>query len=204
MRPDIVVLCAAGLLAVAGCVRGDPGMSPALPTDLAAAGFTSGTHAAVAGPFSTQPGAALVTPVYPVAAGMLYRQVREAVAAMPRTTLQRADDGHLIASYLVRSRVFGFRDQVLVQASPAGQDASTLRLYSHSLQGEYDFGVNRRRLRGLIAAVSLRLNVRQARPEALPSDLACLVGHAQGPLILEDSAISWVWAGRQHHSAPSR
>lgn len=82
----------------------------------------------------------------------------EAVAlAAPRT--ERVDHGEdqLWRSYRQRSRLFGFPDYVSARAvlvdTPAGPRAS-LVVYSRSVYGSSDLGVNRKRLRRWIGNLS--------------------------------------------------
>jgi len=58
---------------------------------------------------------------------------------------------------VVRSRVFRFPDIVLVQALPALEGRSDLILYSYSLKGHYDFGVNRHRVVALLTKLGAAL-----------------------------------------------
>lgn len=176
-QPPCRVAGLCGLLAVllAGCGRGDPGpAAPPLP-DLVASAPAAGLHSAFAGPASSHAAPGLTTPPYPVAAAMLYRIMQGVVASRPRTTLELADDERLEVSYVVRSRVFGFRDRVVVQVSPTGASTSELRMYSRSLQGDYDFGVNQARVRSWLLDLDRQLkaggiSVARAptRPESQP------------------------------------
>jgi len=59
-----------------------------------------------------------------------------------------------------RSRVFGLPDIVLTQVLRAADGQSALVLYSYSLKGRYDFGVNRSRVIAVLTALEAAL-VRQ-------------------------------------------
>ncbi len=83
--------------------------------------------------------------------------MQEIMLAQPRAALLAADPQRLRADYVVRSRVFGFPDIVLMQALPVGDGQSGLVLYSYSVKGHYDFGVNRARVRTLLAALGAAL-----------------------------------------------
>lgn len=83
--------------------------------------------------------------------------MRDILSTQPRTAVLAADPGRLRADYVVRSRVFGFPDIVLVQALPVDAGQSELVVYSYSLQGHYDFGVNRNRITALLAALDAEL-----------------------------------------------
>jgi uncharacterized protein (DUF1499 family) len=55
---------------------------------------------------------------------------------------------------VARSAVFNFPDLVTVQVVAQGENASTLVLYSRSVYGHSDLGVNRRRLRAWLDALN--------------------------------------------------
>ena len=54
--------------------------------------------------------------------------------------------------------MFNFPDLITAQVGEAGPDASTLVLYSRSVYGYSDLGVNRRRLNAWLAALRTRIN----------------------------------------------
>lgn len=83
----------------------------------------------------------------------LLAAMKDMMAAQPRVTALADDPGRLRADYVARVRVFGFPDIVLAQALPAGRGQSDLVLYSYSVKGYYDFGVNRRRVKALLTAL---------------------------------------------------
>lgn len=99
----------------------------------------------------------LPTRHYDLPPDRLFATVREVIEAAPRTTELAADPGRLRADYLVRSRVFRFPDIVLAQVLRASDGKSNLVLYSYSLKGHYDFGVNRGRVTALLDALEARL-----------------------------------------------
>lgn len=59
---------------------------------------------------------------------------------------------------MVRSAIFNFPDLVTAQIIDAGQDRSTLVLYSRSVYGYSDLGANRRRLNTWLAALQTKIN----------------------------------------------
>jgi uncharacterized protein (DUF1499 family) len=63
----------------------------------------------------------------------------------------------LQAALVQRTKVFGFADDVTVQAFPAGPGRSVLAVYSRARVGRYDFGVNRKRVRRWLQAARERL-----------------------------------------------
>ena len=83
----------------------------------------------------------------------LLAAMQDVMLAQPRVTALAHDPKRMRADYVVRSRVFGFPDIVLVQALAAGDGQSELVVYSRSLKGHYDFGVNRSRVKALLSAL---------------------------------------------------
>ena len=69
------------------------------------------------------------------------------IAAQPGATVRHREPGWLHAEF--RSRVFGFVDDVDIEADPA---AGVLRFRSASRLGRWDLGVNRRRMKRLARA----------------------------------------------------
>ncbi|MBV9782941.1 MAG: DUF1499 domain-containing protein [Acidisphaera sp.] len=145
-------------LVLAGCgSEGAEGLRVPPPTDFAQFTRSAAPHTALAAPAGTTSTPDFVAPVYPVPASRLYRAIRAAAAAQPRTYEQIAYHDRMQAHWVVRSAVLNFPDLVAAQVTPRGRQASTLTLFSTSLYGYYDFGVNRRRLRAWLAALDAAL-----------------------------------------------
>jgi uncharacterized protein (DUF1499 family) len=121
---------------------------PATPNTALAAPAVPGPHAATPSPPD------LVTPVYRVPAARLFAAVQAVAAAQPRTFLAVAYRARLQEHWVVRSAIFNFPDLVTAQVQSDGPDASTLVLYSRSVYGRSDLGVNQRRLRAWLAALN--------------------------------------------------
>ncbi len=124
---------------------------PGTPNTALAAPAVPGPHAATA----SAPD--IVTPVYPVPVARLFAAVRAVAAAQPRTFPAAAYPERLQAHWVVRSAVFNFPDLVTAQVLADGPDASALVLYSRSVYGRSDLGLNRRRLRAWLAALNTML-----------------------------------------------
>ena len=99
-------------------------------------------------------------PWYPVEPPTLLAAWRAVLEGTPRIAFDRSADGERLVG-TVRSRVFGFVDRFAVQIV-GGEGQASYAAYSRSLQGYYDFGVNRRRLEDWQRAVAARL------PPSLP------------------------------------
>lgn len=96
----------------------------------------------------------IAVPDYPVAIERLNAIVREAVAALPRTTIARDDPARRRIVAVQRTAVLRFADTFWVELVARGANSSSLAIYSRPNFGYYDFGVNRRRVDDLLAAVA--------------------------------------------------
>jgi uncharacterized protein (DUF1499 family) len=76
------------------------------------------------------------------------------VLAQPRTrTLPSDPDRNDIARFVQYSRTMHYPDTIDVQVFPVGEGQSTLAIYSRSLVGYGDFGVNRARVERWLTAL---------------------------------------------------
>lgn len=93
-------------------------------------------------------------PVFTIAASRLAEKIRDVALAEPR--VERLDDGSVAGSmrFVQRSALMHFPDIVDVTIVPLTAGASTLAMYSRSLVGRSDIGVNRQRLERWLAALS--------------------------------------------------
>jgi len=146
-------------LGVAGCGMFDEfgKIVPPSPGNIAEIRRPASPNTYLAGPAALALPADLPTRRYDIAPDRLFATVREVIAAQPRTTALAVDAGRLRADYVVRSRVFRFPDIVLAQVLPTDDGNSDLALYSYSLKGHYDFGVNRARVTALLGALDTAL-----------------------------------------------
>ncbi len=96
----------------------------------------------------------IVAPVFLVSAADLRRKVSIVAMSEPHTDeLPCAADCAKTARFVQYSPVFMFPDTIDVTVSDAGAKASTLTIYSRSLMGYGDWGVNRTRVERWIAAL---------------------------------------------------
>lgn len=94
-------------------------------------------------------------PRFSVPATVLYAAARKVLAREPRTTVAREEPEALRLVLVQRSRLFRFPDVVTLQVFARPEGGSELAIYSRSVHGHSDLGVNRRRVRrwlGLVAA----------------------------------------------------
>ena len=103
----------------------------------------------------------LTTPVFAVPVARLREAVVAIAARAARTNLMHLDKAAMQAEFEQRSRVFGFPDTITVAFEAVGGDAATLAIYSRARHGIYDFGVNRRRVQGWLAALRDELPLRR-------------------------------------------
>ena len=93
-------------------------------------------------------------PVYDVSAERLRARWREVVAAQPRTELLAEHPDGWQFDYVQRSARFRFPDIVTVRFIAVAPERSTLAVYSRSVFGASDFGVNRARTEAWLAILS--------------------------------------------------
>ena len=84
-------------------------------------------------------------PVFAMSPAKLRQAFLSVVIAQPRVSHSLADEPELYDDFVVRSALFQFPDLVSVQFIAGKGKTSTLALYSRSVYGRSDLGVNRRR-----------------------------------------------------------
>lgn len=132
-------------------------LAPSVPIDLSKLERSSSPNTYFAGPIGFVPAPDLQTRKYDVPPAQLLTRVQGVIMAQPRTTALTFDSEKMRADYVTRSLVFGFPDILLTQVLPTMEGTSALLLYSYSLKGYYDFGVNRRRVMAILAALDAAL-----------------------------------------------
>ena len=137
-------------LALPGC-QGDAAEGVPVPPamDMAALRRPATPNTALAGPAGYTPPPDITTRRYEVPPARLYAAIRKVALAQPRTYAQIAYDDRMQAHFVARSAWLNFPDLIAVQVNPD----STLILWSRSVYGRSDLGVNERRLRAWLAAL---------------------------------------------------
>jgi len=115
-------------------------------------------NTAIAAPAGSQPAPDLVTPRFPLPAARLYDLLVAVAIGQPRTFLAAQYVAERQAHFVARSAVLNFPDLITAHVAEAGPDGSTLVLYSRSVYGYSDFGVNRKRLSTWLAAITRKIN----------------------------------------------
>lgn len=151
-----------GLVLPACAGVGAEGVPRPPPLDLVHLERPASPNTALAAPEGTGAHPDIVTPVYPLPASRLWSAIRDVAAGQPRTYSLAMDEARMEASWVARSAVLNFPDVIIAQVTAlpgeAGREAgSTLALYSRSLYGRSDFGVNRQRLEAWLAALDASL-----------------------------------------------
>ena len=88
------------------------------------------------------------SPVFDVSVEQLRERWREVVAVQPRVELLAEDEEGRQFDYVQRSVRFRFPDLITVRFISVSFSKSTLAIYSRSVYGKSDFGVNRERIDG--------------------------------------------------------
>jgi uncharacterized protein (DUF1499 family) len=114
-------------------------------------------NTALAAPAGFNPAPDIVTPPYHLPADRLFALVREVAADQPRTFQAALYPEHLQAHYVARSAVFNFPDLIMVHVRSDSPDNSGLILYSRSVYGRGDLGVNRKRAEAWLGALDKKL-----------------------------------------------
>ena len=135
-------------------VRGLP-LPP--PMDIAAIIRPASPNTALAGPAGLTPAPDVVTAPYPVPPARLYAAIRAVALAQPLTYPAANYDDQRQAHFVVRSAWLNFPDLITVTVGGPDSGPSTLVLYSRSVYGHSDLGVNRKRIEAWLAALPLAM-----------------------------------------------
>ncbi len=103
----------------------------------------------LAGPAGMRPKPDQVTPAQDLPAPALYEKARIGVRRPTADLCRGGISGQRQVHYVVRSAMLNFPDLVTVQVDPAGADRATLIIWSRSVYGRSDLGVNRKRTESL-------------------------------------------------------
>jgi uncharacterized protein (DUF1499 family) len=137
--------------------QGAQGLPIPPPMDVAQITRPATPNTVLAAPAGFTPVPDITTPTYLVAAKRLFALVQVVAADQPRTFQAALYADRRQVHYVVRSAAFNFPDLVMAQVRPETQGSSGLILYSRSVYGESDLGVNRKRAEAWLAALQTRL-----------------------------------------------
>lgn len=142
-----------GLFLPACAAFGAAGLPVPLPMDVNGIVRPATPNTALAAPPDFMPVPDVFVPAYHVSPRRLYAAIHAVAAAQPRIFLAADYPEQLQTDWVARSLVFNFPDLVMVQVLPAGPGSSTLVMYSRSVYGRSDLGVNLARVRIWLAAL---------------------------------------------------
>jgi uncharacterized protein (DUF1499 family) len=117
----------------------------------------SSPNTALAAPQGFSPRPDIVTQPYQVSPDRLFALMQAVAGSEPRTYQAALFPGQLQIHYVARSAAFNFPDLIMVQVRNDGPDRSGLIIYSRSVYGRSDLGVNRKRIESWLAALLTKL-----------------------------------------------
>lgn len=127
------------------------------PMDIAHIVRPSSPNTALAAPEGFSPRPDVVTPPYKIAPAGLFALVQDVAGSQPRTYLAALYPDQLQVHYVARSALFNFPDLITVQVREVPPGRSDLIVWSRSVYGRSDLGVNRKRVEAWLAALQTKL-----------------------------------------------
>ena len=140
-----------GLVLPACGAEGISGLPAPTLVDIARIERPSTPNTFLAGPAGMTPPPDEVIPPMHLPAEALYNEARVVFARQPRTFVAAEFPDRRQVDYVVRSRILNFPDLVTVQVNQAGPGRGALIIWSRSVYGRSDFGVNRARANAWLA-----------------------------------------------------
>jgi uncharacterized protein (DUF1499 family) len=98
-----------------------------------------------------------VAPVFDLSAEQLQAAWEQMIAEQPRVELLRRDITNVQIDYVQRTRLLRFPDLVTVRFIPIDDTHATLAIYSRSIYGKGDLGVNHARIDDWLAKLKARI-----------------------------------------------
>ncbi len=146
-----------GLILPACGFAGAGGLPPPKPVDPAQIVRAASPNTALAASQGFRPVPDIITLPYKLPPDRLFALIREVAADQARTYQAAVYPDRLQAHYVGRSAVFNFPDLIMVQVLSDPPASSTLILYSRSVYGHSDLGVNGRRIETWLAALQSKI-----------------------------------------------
>lgn len=143
-------------LLLPACGDGVSGVAVPPPLDMGHLVRPKTPNTALAAPEGFQPEPDILTRPYSMPAPALYAAANAMAMEQPRTYGLKTFYGQLQSHFVVRSAVFGFPDLVTLQVTAIGPDRSTLVIWSRSVYGYSDLGVNRKRVVAWLSALDAK------------------------------------------------
>ncbi len=142
-----------GLVLPACGAEGIAGLPMPAPIDLATLERPSTPNTFLAGPAGSQPAPDVVLQPFAMPAAALYEAARVTFGQRERTFVAAEFPGRMQLHYVVRSALINYPDLVTVQIHALDGTHSTMTVWSRSVYGHRDFGVNRERTEAWLAAL---------------------------------------------------
>jgi hypothetical protein len=142
-----------GFLLPACGADGAAGLPVPVPMDMTRIERPATPNTFLAGPAEMMPRPDAVTGEQALPAVTLYENARALFAGEPRTYIAAEFRDRLQIHFVVRSSLLNYPDLVTVQVNMPAPDRSTLIIWSRSVYGRGDFGVNRTRTLAWLAAL---------------------------------------------------
>lgn len=142
-----------GLLLPACGADGAAGLPVPPPMDMTKIERPGTPNTFLAGPAGMRPAPDVVTEEQALPATTLYQNARVVFSGQPGTYVAAEYPDLLQVHHVVRSTLLNFPDLVTVQVNAVGADRSILLIWSRSVYGRSDFGVNRQRTLAWLAAL---------------------------------------------------
>jgi hypothetical protein len=140
--------------------RGPEGLPPAEPVDFPSLVLPRSPNSCLAVPDGAHPGAHLTTPPLPASLAVAWPVLRRFGERFPRTYRFAEWPERRQAQWVERSPRIGFPDVIVAGLADGPDGCAVLFLYSRSLFGWSDFGVNRRRVQAWIEGFEAALRCR--------------------------------------------
>jgi uncharacterized protein (DUF1499 family) len=140
--------------------RGPMGLPPAEPVEFRSLVLPRSPNTCLAAPASAHPAAHLETPPLAVAVATAWPVLRRFGQRFPRTYRLAEWPERRQAQWVERSPRIGFPDVIAAELAEGPDGTAGLFLYSRSLFGWSDLGVNRRRVQAWIEAFDAALRGR--------------------------------------------
>jgi uncharacterized protein (DUF1499 family) len=142
---------------------GADGLPPPQKMDPAQIVRPARPNTALAAPQDFRPAPDIITLPYKMPPDRLFGLIRDVAAGQPRTFQAALYSDRLQAHYVARSAVFNFPDLIMVQVIHDAPDGSALIVYSRSVYGHSDVGVNRQRVEAWLAALQSKITTSSER-----------------------------------------
>jgi uncharacterized protein (DUF1499 family) len=132
-----------GLFLPACGATGAQGLPVPQPMDMARIVRPATPNTFLAGPAKMTPTPDLTIPAMPITADALYQKAKAAFTKQPRTFVAADYPQYRQIHFVVRSEILNYPDLVTVEIDPDGPTHGTITIWSRSVYGHSDLGVNK-------------------------------------------------------------